>query len=419
MWFRVLFNCRFYYPVLAIFFVDLGLTLSQFVILNGIWALTIVLLEVPSGALADLIGRKRLVVGSAILMVFEMLFLLLAPTDGGWWLFSLCALNRFFAGVAEAAASGADEALAYDSLKGEDKDKQWDEVLCTLGRRYALTMAFAMMIGALVYDSQTFSWLNTYTGIGVPPSSLLIRLPILLCLIQGILAICVAVRMKEQRETTPKKVNTQLFQQTFEAIQWLWLSKAALVLILGGVMVDSLSRNFATLTSSYYRYIEIPEFTFGFIGAGISLIAFTVPYYAKPLAQKFGIVANVLAATATSAVGLTGIALCTNFWGILPAILIMMSLYHIRFIMSRFLNQLTGSKIRATVLSVKGLIFNLGYAGFSFLFAQTLAIRTRQQDFSTAYQDVLWLTPLFLLFIFIIFILLAWRIRPRPENGDF
>ena len=257
VWFRVLFNCRFYYPVLAIFFVDLGLTLSQFVILNGIWALTIVLLEVPSGALADLIGRKRLVLGSAMLMVFEMLLLLCAPTNGGWWLFSLCALNRFLAGLAEAAASGADEALAYDSLQGDNKEKQWDEVLCTLGRRYAIAMALAMVIGALVYDSQTFSWLHMHTGIAVPPSSLLIRLPVLFCLIQGILAVCVAARMKEQYAPTLKKESAKIFQQTFEAIRWLWLSKAALVLILGGVMVDCVSRNFATLTASS-RSLSLP-----------------------------------------------------------------------------------------------------------------------------------------------------------------
>ena len=49
--FRVLFNARFYYPVFSILFLDFGLTLSQFAILNAVWAATIVLCEVPSGAL--------------------------------------------------------------------------------------------------------------------------------------------------------------------------------------------------------------------------------------------------------------------------------------------------------------------------------------------------------------------------------
>ncbi|MCD4715131.1 MAG: MFS transporter, partial [Desulfobacterales bacterium] len=60
--FRVFFNARFYYPVFTILFLDFGLTLQQFALLNVAWAATIVLLEVPSGALADTIGRRNLLV---------------------------------------------------------------------------------------------------------------------------------------------------------------------------------------------------------------------------------------------------------------------------------------------------------------------------------------------------------------------
>ena len=55
--FRVFFNARFYYPVLGVLFLDLGLSLEQYATLNVIWAVTILLLEIPSGALADVIGR--------------------------------------------------------------------------------------------------------------------------------------------------------------------------------------------------------------------------------------------------------------------------------------------------------------------------------------------------------------------------
>ena len=48
--FRAFFSARFYYPVYALLFLDYGLTLGQFGILNGLWAVTIVLLEIPSRA---------------------------------------------------------------------------------------------------------------------------------------------------------------------------------------------------------------------------------------------------------------------------------------------------------------------------------------------------------------------------------
>ena len=68
-WFRVLFNARFYYPVFAVFFVDMGLTLDEFAILNVAWAASIVIFELPLGALADRVGRRPLVVGAAAIMV--------------------------------------------------------------------------------------------------------------------------------------------------------------------------------------------------------------------------------------------------------------------------------------------------------------------------------------------------------------
>ena len=105
MLFTVFYNARAYYPVLAILFLDLGLTLDQFVLLNLIWAATIFLFEVPSGALADTIGRKKLLVFAAGLMVVEMLCLLLAPRGGGALLVGLCVMNRICSGLSEACAS--------------------------------------------------------------------------------------------------------------------------------------------------------------------------------------------------------------------------------------------------------------------------------------------------------------------------
>ena len=77
--FRVFFNARFYYPVFTILFLDFGLTLEQFALLNAAWAASIVLLEVPSGALADTIGRRNLLVVTGILMVIEIALLCFAP----------------------------------------------------------------------------------------------------------------------------------------------------------------------------------------------------------------------------------------------------------------------------------------------------------------------------------------------------
>lgn len=88
------FNARFYYPVFTILFLDFGLTLEQFALLNVIWALTIVLLEVPSGALADTVGRKNLLICTAVFMVVEISLLCFAPKGNPHLLFAIFLVNR-------------------------------------------------------------------------------------------------------------------------------------------------------------------------------------------------------------------------------------------------------------------------------------------------------------------------------------
>ncbi len=122
--FRTLFNSRFYYPVLAVLFLDLGVSATEYSLLNFVWAIVIVCAEVPSGALADRLGRRPLVITAGVCMVLEMLVLLLAPINGGLTLLLFCLLNRTLSGTAEAMASGADESLAYDSLAAESRTSE-------------------------------------------------------------------------------------------------------------------------------------------------------------------------------------------------------------------------------------------------------------------------------------------------------
>jgi len=150
--FKVLFNSRFYYPVFTILFLDFGLTVAQFAILNAVWAATIVLAEVPSGALADIIGRKRLLVFATFTMIFEIGIISFVPKTDPSVIFIVFLVNRVLSGFAEAAASGADEAIAYDSLAAKGDPDQWGRVLEVLMRFQSIGFIVAMSIGAAIYD---------------------------------------------------------------------------------------------------------------------------------------------------------------------------------------------------------------------------------------------------------------------------
>ena len=423
VWFKLLFNARFYYPVLAILFLDLGLTLDQFVILNAIWAATIFLAEVPSGALADIIGRKKLLVIATACMVAEMVTLLFAPLEGGWLLFSVCALNRVLSGLSEAAASGADEALAYDTLEEAEEEDLWDDALATSMRWSAGAMIIAVITGAAVYDPRflngflaSLGWQTSFTQAET------LRLPIFLCLIQALAAFLISLRFRDIDECEEKtRAWKDVWRQTLDAARWVFSTRTALFIVFGALTIDAFARNFATINSSYFRLIELPESLYGVIAAGTALIGLALPSIARRLARALSLKANYVIAAVWTLLSLILLIPTWKWWGVIPAILLMAALSFISFLVSRSLNKIASSSQRATVLSVKGLLFNLGYGAISLLFSLGVAYGRKSIDLEgDALEDhafifALTWQPLVLIVLFG-FILLSFRRTNIPAG---
>ncbi|MEQ1840941.1 MAG: MFS transporter, partial [Verrucomicrobiales bacterium] len=196
--FRLLFNARFYYPVFAVIQLDYGLTMAQFAILNAVWAVSIVVLEVPSGALADRIGRKRMVVAASVLMVLEMAIIAFVPFGNNTVVFWAWVVNRIFSGAAEAAASGADEALAYDSIPHEEQKTRWPRVLSRLMRLSSVAFIAAMLIGSAVYEPSLLNRILGFLGSDwTLDKETVTRFPVSLTLGTALCAVIVSSLMKE------------------------------------------------------------------------------------------------------------------------------------------------------------------------------------------------------------------------------
>lgn len=414
VFFTVLYNARAYYPVLAVFFTDLGLTLERFVLLNLVWALAIFLLEVPSGALADTLGRKRLLVFSAILMVIEMAILLVAPSNGGALLFGLCILNRALSGASEAAASGADEAIAYDALPAEGREAAWDEILGTAMRWRAAGFLLAMSLGGLLYDP---SWLNALLQpLGWRlPVEVAHRLPIAVVFVQALVCVGIALRLEEivPSHAHPGQACASAFRLTLRTARQAFTTRNTAVVILGGLLIDSVARNFATMTSEYFRLTGYPEWTFGFIGAGMGLLNWFIPGVARRLNARFSSLGVLALTGGLTVVSLALIAPAWRWFGLLPSMLLMALLGLVGFTVSRHLHASAESSQRATLLSVKGLAFNLGYGAFSLGFSVLLAHLRASAGEDAFRAALLWQLPFFAVAI-ALFFTWAWRGRPRP-----
>lgn len=402
--FTVFYSARAYYPVLAILFLDLGLTLDQYVLLNLVWAATIFLFEVPSGALADTIGRKRLLVTAAVLMIIEMSCLLLAPRGGGAMLFTLCVVNRFCSGLSEACASGADEALAYDSLLETDRSDLWDKLLAKTMRWRSAGFVVAMILGGLIYNPEP---LNSILPATIQLSAdTAHRLPVAIVLCQGIVCLFITLRMVEPpRHIEHGSTCRGAFELTLKTARWVFTNPRTMVIVVIGLAIDSTVRNFATITSSYYRLIELPEWTYGFIGAGIGVLGWFVPSIAKNLNARFSTLTNLGIAAGVSLIGLAALVPAWPYFGLLPAMLLMAVLGYLGFTVSRALHAEADSSRRATVLSVKGLAFNLGYGLFSFAFSMLLAGFPEQSPNASLIGALKWQIPFFAILTLALF---AW-----------
>jgi MFS family permease len=406
--FTVFYNARAYYPVLAILFLDLGLTLDQFVLLNLIWAGTIFLFEVPSGALADTLGRRTLLILAASLMVVEMSCLLLAPVNGGIVLFSLCVANRICSGLSEACASGADEALAYDSLPEENRSGAWDALLATTMRWRSVGFVVAMILGGMLYDPGPINKLlpdDLHLS-----SEISRRLPVALVLCQALVCLVISLRMVEPFREVKHSVEQPFksaFKLTYQTARWVFTNPKTLRVVVIGLIIDSIVRNFATITSSYYRLIELPEWTYGIIGAALGLLGWFVPGIATRLNNRFSTLENLAIAAGVALVGLAALIPAWPILGILPAMLLMTLMGYLGFTVSRALHAEADSARRATVLSVKGLAFNLGYGLFSLSFSGLLAHFPSEPSGLALRSALFWQLPAFAL---VITPLLAWNL---------
>ena len=436
IWFRVFFNARFYYPVFTILYLDYGLSLEQFAILNVVWALTIVLAEVPSGALADIMGRKRLLVFAAALMFFEMVLLVAVPAGASTLLFVVFLINRIFSGLAEAAASGADEALAYDSLKELGRESEWAHILEKTTRYLSIAFFATMITGALSYDLELVNGVLAHINADWSHKrETVIRFPVILTLATSCIVVFTTLGMRELRsggDPASRKGRAldwetlaRPFRQVLSAAAWTLNRRFVLFVILAALAIDSVARQFVVLASEYYRTIDIPPAWFGFIGAGMSLLGIINARISRYLVTRHTPLFNYLVLSAVLMTGLIGILFTIPWFGVLFAAGAFAMMSMVNYQSSYYINREVDSAHRATVLSFRGLALNLGLGMASLFYTGLIAALKAQaeEDLSgrelqeSVFTDSLAAFPFYFLALFAAVLVLGKRFIRRPLPG--
>ena len=101
--------------------------------------------ELPSGALADLIGRKSTIVVGFLLGAICYLILPLAES------FSFFFILSILFGVADSFRSGSEEAIIYDTLKQDDREDEIGKVYANGNNVYQVGLITGTALGGMIY----------------------------------------------------------------------------------------------------------------------------------------------------------------------------------------------------------------------------------------------------------------------------
>ncbi len=129
------------YPVYMLLFESKGLSFMDISLLLIIWSIPVILLEIPSGMLADRWSRKQLIVIGTAFKLVCFIFWLLADS------FVMFAAGFICWGIDEALCSGAAEALLYEKLEEHKQDHHYEKFAGKAGFYAGAGLVLSMLLG--------------------------------------------------------------------------------------------------------------------------------------------------------------------------------------------------------------------------------------------------------------------------------
>lgn len=123
-----------------------GFSLVQIGLLESIFHGTSLLCEIPTGAMADLLGRKKTIVIGRAMAAISAIMMLMANS---FWMIGLAFI---ISALSYNLNSGSEEALVYDTLKILDKEEEYLRINGSLNFIIEVAQGLAVLIGGILSD---------------------------------------------------------------------------------------------------------------------------------------------------------------------------------------------------------------------------------------------------------------------------
>jgi len=344
-------NTNFTHAIWMVYLASKGLNLIEIGVLESVFHVTSLSMEVPTGMIADLYGRKV----SRVLGIFSyVIYVILMITTTNY---ILLVAAFVFCGLSFTFESGSGEAMVYDSLIKMCEKDRFMKVNGNKEVIYQIASTISLFIGGML-------------------AMVYLELSFLLTLVLMLAALIVIILMKEVTiETNKVKVTfVQSFKNHFiVTLRAAFTVKRAFLLIVIGALFAA---PITTLFLYMQNYLQSNGYDFWQIGYVLSAHAFFGALggiFAFALEKKYKEKKILYFAPFFIVIAFWAITFDTYIY--IPFALIGFFDSILFVVLGDYLNKIIPSDIRASVLSVGGLMFSfimiiifpiIGYVGEHF-----------------------------------------------------
>lgn len=338
---------RFYIPVLALFYVASKVSVKQFTIIMAVFSLTILLFELPSGVISDLIGRKKTLIVAYSCFLVEIIII---SVCNGFWPFLVA---KVISGIGVSLVSGTGSALLFESLKKLKRVDEHKKISGKVSMTANISSAVVFIIGGVLF--QLHYKLPAYVSLPFAIASLA-------CMFFLVEPYPPLGKVKRSHSIAHLKESIRLFMRNGKL-------KFLFVYYLPVIAVCMMVLNFSSL---YFELVRIPLYLIGVVAFVSSMVMAISSRKADAIDSWFGEKMSLPIAQVVLMISLFLLGLMIPYWGVLFYLLVPLSMGFVQVSVMHRLNVLVSSKHRATMLSINNLGSNFAVFVF-FPLAGTLA----------------------------------------------
>ncbi len=346
-------------PIIVLFYQENGLHALDVMQLQAIYSIAIVVMEIPSGYFADILGRKNtLIIGS----VLGTLGFAIYSISYGFWGFLIAEITL---GIGQSFISGSDSALLYDTLKELKDEKTYLKLegrVLSIGN-FAETLA-AFVGGALAEISLRTPFIaQTFIAFTAIPAAILIIEP----------------KRVKTTENNPLKHILKIVHQS------LFTNKELRLNILYSGIVGSATLSMAWLLQIYLKDVyHLSKFEIGIVWGVLNLTVGLSTLIAYKVEKYLSLRTTLYIIAISISLSYILLGYINSYYGAVFLLIFYFTRGIATPVLKNYINNLTTSDIRATVLSVRNFVIRIIFSIAGPFFGWLNDTYTISQAFITA-----------------------------------